>query len=322
VEQVAGSGLLNTFVYDQENRLLNEIRVSGARHTYTYEPEGLRRSAFHAGTSDVVTFIWDGDDLLNERIEGANAARYAVLDGEVLSEKRGASRYRFVPDPLGSVRAVLDTSGSIVATRDYWPYGEVAAQSGGMTAIQFVGALGYFTDTTNRVYVRARHYRPDLGRWVTEDPIGFAGGDWNVYRYAGGSPSNKADPSGTISSAWCLLLCIGAGPLYGICLDACTTAVDMCEFQKQWRRIRRNWEKCKHPSQMSDCWNCPGRRSSSFYLDKCMTCCAGAPGETAECQEGCESRHHGGAARHGYRSPGLGAPVDATFQRLREGAAR
>jgi RHS repeat-associated protein len=143
-----------------------------------------------------VTFIWDGDDLLNERIEGANAARYAVLDGEVLSEERGASRYRFVPDPLGSVRAVLDTSGSIIATRDYWPYGEVAAQSGGMTAIQFVGALGYFTDTTNRVYIRARHYRPDLGRWVTRDPMAPGEDEASPYEYAGGTPFVAVDPSG------------------------------------------------------------------------------------------------------------------------------
>jgi len=148
------------------------------------------------GAANPISFVWDGDDLLNERIEGANAARYAVLEGEMLSEKRGASRYRFVPDPLGSVRALLDTSGSIVATRDYWPYGEVAAQSGGMTAIQFVGVWGYFTDTTGRIYIRARHYRPDLGRWVTVDPIGFGGGDWNVYRYAAGAPSACPDAYG------------------------------------------------------------------------------------------------------------------------------
>jgi len=148
------------------------------------------------GAANAISFFWDGDDLLNERIEGANAARYAVLEGEMLSEKRGVSRYRFVPDPLGSVRALLDTSGSITATRDYWPYGEVAAQSGGMTALQFVGVLGYFTDTTNRIYVRARHYRPDLGRWVTEDPMGVGWGGWNSYGYASGSPEAATDHSG------------------------------------------------------------------------------------------------------------------------------
>jgi len=159
-------------------------------HTPVAIPEGLCRTTRRG------TFIWGGDDLLNERIEGANAARYAVVDGEVLSEKRGASRYRFVPDPLGSVRALLDTSGSITATRDYWPYGEVAAQSGGMTAIQYVGALGYFTDTTNRVYVRARHYRPDLGRWVTVDPIGPVGPRCSPYAYSRLTPTSRVDATG------------------------------------------------------------------------------------------------------------------------------
>ncbi len=111
------------------------------------------------------------------------------------------SRYRFVPDPLGSVRALLDTSGSIVATRDYWPYGEVAAQSGGMTAIQFVGALGYFTDATGRIYVRARHYRPDLGRWVTVDPIGVEEGNSALYLYTRAHPMTLRDPSG-LQAMW------------------------------------------------------------------------------------------------------------------------
>jgi RHS repeat-associated protein len=189
-----------------------------------------------------VTFIWDGDDLLNERIEGANAARYAVLDGEVLSEKRGASRYRFVPDPLGSVRAVLDTSGSIVATRDYWPYGEVAAQSGSMTAIQFVGALGYFTDTTNRVYIRARHYRPDLGRWVTRDPIGFAGGDWDPCSYARCHPGAVADPSGRQATG-------------GVCEYARQRGWDVYGGRRNWGGV-----VCYYGMKVPCCWeqNLPG----------------------------------------------------------------
>jgi hypothetical protein len=56
-------------------RSLNELRGSGAHHTYPHAPAGLRRSAFHAGAADVVTFVWDGQDLLNEMIECACRAR-------------------------------------------------------------------------------------------------------------------------------------------------------------------------------------------------------------------------------------------------------
>ncbi len=43
---------------------------------------------------------------------------------------------------------------------------------------------------------RHRWYDPSAGRWLSEDPIGFAGGDSNLYRYVGNSPTNATDPSG------------------------------------------------------------------------------------------------------------------------------
>lgn len=44
-------------------------------------------------------------------------------------------------------------------------------------------------------YYRARYYDPNAGRFLSEDPIGFAGGS-NFYSYVGGSPTNLTDPSG------------------------------------------------------------------------------------------------------------------------------
>ncbi len=39
-------------------------------------------------------------------------------------------------------------------------------------------------------------FDPSLGRWLTADPIGYAGGDVNLYRYEGDNPINTLDPSG------------------------------------------------------------------------------------------------------------------------------
>jgi hypothetical protein len=39
-------------------------------------------------------------------------------------------------------------------------------------------------------------YDPSVGRWLEKDPVGFAAGDANLYRYAGNDPVNRADPSG------------------------------------------------------------------------------------------------------------------------------
>lgn len=48
---------------------------------------------------------------------------------------------------------------------------------------------------TGLYYVRARWYDPKLARFVSEDPIGLAGGI-NTYAYVGNSPVNATDPSG------------------------------------------------------------------------------------------------------------------------------
>jgi RHS repeat-associated protein len=193
-ERCDSLGIRATFVYDGEHRCVNEIRAT--THSYTYAFDGLRRSAHMAGTANAISFVWDGTDLLNEYVSGALSGRYLTLDGEVLSEKRGASRYVYGVDPLGSVVHLLDSGLNRAATYVYWPYGEVQSHTGVDTPMQYIGNLGYYTATTNRLYVRARWLRPDLGRWATEDPIRFAGRDLNLYAYVGSHPTSGADPSG------------------------------------------------------------------------------------------------------------------------------
>ena len=45
-------------------------------------------------------------------------------------------------------------------------------------------------------YYRNRWYDPEIGRFISEDPIGFAGGDVNLYGYVWNSPYNFTDPFG------------------------------------------------------------------------------------------------------------------------------
>lgn len=42
-------------------------------------------------------------------------------------------------------------------------------------------------------------YDPRIGRWTSEDPIAFEGGDANLYRYVGNSPTNYTDPTGLLA---------------------------------------------------------------------------------------------------------------------------
>ena len=57
---------------------------------------------------------------------------------------------------------------------------------------------GYKLDSeTGLYYCQNRYYDPGNGRWLTRDPIGYAGGA-NLYGYCGGGPVNEADPSGEV----------------------------------------------------------------------------------------------------------------------------
>jgi RHS repeat-associated protein len=49
---------------------------------------------------------------------------------------------------------------------------------------------------TGLYYYRARYYDPKGGRFISKDPIGFEGGDVNLYRYVGNDPVDWVDPSG------------------------------------------------------------------------------------------------------------------------------
>gem|GEM_PF-3947841 len=49
--------------------------------------------------------------------------------------------------------------------------------------------------------MRARYYDADIGRFISQDPIGFEGDDVNLYAYAGGNPLRFIDPTGTSSKA-------------------------------------------------------------------------------------------------------------------------
>jgi RHS repeat-associated protein len=104
--------------------------------------------------------------------------------------------YRFIRDHLGSPRLIVDTqSGGIAEYLEYDEFGNVLVDTNpGFQPFGFAGGL-YDRDTA-LVRFGARDYDPRTGRWTSKDPIGFGGGDANLYGYVGNDPINLIDPSG------------------------------------------------------------------------------------------------------------------------------
>ena len=127
----------------------------------------------------------------------AMKARYEVVKGEVIAEKRSGTRRTYSPDPLGSTVALLDNMQAQTDPFTYWPYGEEKDRTGTTpTPFRFAGGIGGYRDSNTRCYLRARYLIVDKGRWLTTDPIGHKGGDINLYRFVFDNPCSMRDRTG------------------------------------------------------------------------------------------------------------------------------
>lgn len=99
-------------------------------------------------------------------------------------------------DHLGTVRDLVDDSGDVINHLDYDSFGNIIAQSNISAADRYTYTGREFDSETGFFYYRARYYDAHLGRFISQDPIGFAAGDANLYRYVGNQSLVATDPSG------------------------------------------------------------------------------------------------------------------------------
>jgi RHS repeat-associated protein len=184
-----------TFGYDVENRLSS---ASGAGNTasYTFDAQGRRKTKTVNGTTTV--FVTDAGNREVLEYDGASGAvlrwyAYGLGSNDVLNQMNvaAATRATFVPDILGSVIGLQDSSSGALSKIGYLPYGKSASASG---PFNYTGQR-VDPETSGLYYYRARHYSPAWGRFLQPDPIGYTGGS-NVYAYVGNDPLNQIDPAG------------------------------------------------------------------------------------------------------------------------------
>ena len=105
-------------------------------------------------------------------------------------------------DGLGSVRAISDASAQVVQTYATDEFGIPTDTQGSLR--QGFQWTGEERDENDLVFLRARDYLPDLGRFLQADPLRKSApgiGGWNRYGYVGNNPVCRTDPSGLTPSA-------------------------------------------------------------------------------------------------------------------------
>ncbi len=189
---------LTRYFWDSQDRLIR-VELPGTVAEYVYDPLGRRIQKTVNGV--VTKYLYDGEDIVAE-LDGSGNVQTTFVHGpgidEPLTMTRAGQTYVYHRDGLGSITHLTDEAGQVVQRYEYDAYGNIAAQldPGFVQPYAFTGRE--WDPETGLYYYRARYYDPKIGRFISEDPIGFDGGDVNLYSYVGMAPTNWRDPSGLV----------------------------------------------------------------------------------------------------------------------------
>lgn len=185
-----------TYAWDFENRLVSTaLPGSGGTVYFKYDPFGRR--IYKSSSSGTSIYAYDGDNLVEEtNASGTVVARYSQTQyvDEPLAMLRGGTTSYFEADGLGSTTSLSNASGALAQTYTFDSFGKTTNSSGSLTN-PFQYTSRELDSETNLYYFRARYLDPNIGRFISEDPLGWDEGP-NYYSYVDNSPLVLNDPSG------------------------------------------------------------------------------------------------------------------------------
>jgi len=235
----------NTWVYqwNAESELVKVQKNSAEIASFKYDPLGRRVEK--AASSGTIAYVYESADIL--RATAGTGSTVFVhgpgLDEPLARDLAGAISFPHT-DALGSLVARTDSTGGVEGTLRYGAWGQL--EQGSPDVYAFAGRE--WDAETGLAFHRRRYYDPMLGRFLGEDPAGFADG-LNLYPYVGSNPALYVDAGGTLrhdvdlnptirTAGWPNVRTICKNPAaMGCMLLNVTTKCDcVCNEDKQWQR--------------------------------------------------------------------------------------
>ena len=176
--------------FDPENRLTSH----GATLTAGYRGDGLRgKKQTSSGTT---YFLYDGSNAAVELdYSGSIAATNTFGSGGLVSRRVGTVSVLYAFDSEGNLSQRTDASSNVLSDHLFDAHGSSLNVSL-VEPFGYKAQSGYYTDNeTGLQLLTNRYYDSSTGRFVTRDPISYAGGI-NLYSHVANNPVNLADPSG------------------------------------------------------------------------------------------------------------------------------
>ncbi|MFZ0864778.1 MAG: RHS repeat-associated core domain-containing protein, partial [Candidatus Sulfotelmatobacter sp.] len=224
------------YTWDFENRLTQVVNPGVGTTTFRYDPFGRRIQK--SGPLGTTNFLYDvvfdrllkynGWNVIEEVDNSGNVlARYThghAMD-QTFAELRSGTTSYIEQDGIGSVTSLSNPAAALANTYTYDSFGNLTASSGSLTN-PFRYTAREFDQETGIYEYRARYFDPIVGRFISEDPMGFDAGN-NFYAYVNNRPLNMADPLGLSTivydpNGWLYLYDVNVN-LLGVCPAANNT---------------------------------------------------------------------------------------------------
>ena len=182
-----------SYTYNAENRLITAVNgTTTLEFKYDYMGRRVEKKVIDNGsvTKDEY-FVYDNYKQI-EKLDALNSnaiVQKFVWQGErILSVNNGTDTYYYTQDANKNISELIDSSGTIQAHYEYSPFGKVTISSGSYaTDNPYRFSSEVTDDETGLVYYNYRYYSPELGRWLSRDPIEETG-EINLYGMVGNNP--------------------------------------------------------------------------------------------------------------------------------------
>ena len=164
---------------------------------FALEGSKVKQNAWQEKASFTNTENWD----IWADLDGSNNLKTRYVRGNAVDElfarvsSAGTAAWYYT-DRMGSVRQMVDASGTVQDTIAYDGFGNITSESSPTFGDQYKWTGREYNSITRLLYNRARFYNEQAGQWVNEDPIGQSAGDYNLSRYVFNSALFYTDPSG------------------------------------------------------------------------------------------------------------------------------
>lgn len=165
---------------------------SGQTVSYSCDALGCRSS--RTANNKTTNFIYAGQDVMQDKNSANSEADYINglgIDDKLKVSNTSGSLY-YLKDHLGSTQGLTGVPGSVAEWQRYEAFGNSSVSN----SFTRYGYTGREKDAdSGLMFYRARWYDAEQGRFISQDPIGFSGGN-NFYGYVGSNPLSKVDPTG------------------------------------------------------------------------------------------------------------------------------